>query len=72
MLLELLMRNVGQVLTKERILEKVWGYDVETDISNVDLYIYYLRKKLNVANIKTVRGVGYFFTGRQKCFINFV
>lgn len=63
MLLELLMRNTGQVLTKERILEKVWGYDAETDIANVDLYIYYLRKKLNVASIKTVRGIGYFLQG---------
>lgn len=63
MLLELLMRNAGQVLTKERILEKVWGYDSETDIANVDLYIFYLRKKLNVSNIKTVRGIGYFLQG---------
>jgi len=63
LLLELLMRNLGQVVPKERILEKVWGYNSETDLANVDLYIYYLRKKLNIANIKTVRGVGYYFHG---------
>lgn len=65
LLLELLMRNSGQVVTKERIMEQVWGYNSDTAIANVDLYIYYLRKKLNISMIKTVRGVGYFFQ-RQK------
>jgi len=63
LLLELLMRNHGQVVPKERIMEKVWGYNVDTDIASVDLYIYYLRKKLQIPNIKTVRGVGYYFHG---------
>lgn len=65
LLLELLMRNAGQVVTKERIMEKVWGYNTETNIANVDLYIYYLRKKLNISNIKTIRGVGYVLTEDQ-------
>lgn len=60
-LLALLMQNKGQVVTKERIMEKIWGYDSDAGISNVDLYIYYLRKKLNLSNIKTIRGVGYSF-----------
>lgn len=60
LLLEMLMRNFGQVITKERIMEKVWSYNSETNIANIDLYIHYLRKKLNSSNIKTVRGVGYF------------
>lgn len=60
-LLALLMNNKGQVITKERIMEKIWGYDSETNIANVDLYIYYLRKKLNISNIKTIRGIGYCF-----------
>ncbi len=60
-LLSLLMHNVGQVITKERITEKIWGYDSDANISNVDLYIYYLRKKLNIPNIKTIRGIGYSF-----------
>lgn len=64
-LLELLMRNVDQVLTKDRIMEKVWGYNSETELANVDLYIHYLRKKLNLSSIKTVRGVGYFLHGDQ-------
>lgn len=61
LLLEFLMRNAGQVMTKERLFEKVWGYASETELANVDLYIHYLRKKLNVSSIKTVRGVGYYF-----------
>ncbi|WP_455577377.1 response regulator transcription factor [Anaerosinus sp.] len=60
-LLSLLMHNVGQVITKERIMEKIWGYDSDANISNVDLYIYYLRKKLNIPNIRTIRGIGYSF-----------
>ncbi|MDR3564889.1 MAG: response regulator transcription factor [Negativicutes bacterium] len=61
LLLELLMRNAGQILTKERILEKVWGYYSDIEMANVDLYIHYLRKKLNTSCIRTVRGVGYCF-----------
>lgn len=61
-LLALLMQNSGQVLTKERIMEKIWGYDSDAGIANVDLYIYYLRKKLNVSCIKTIRGIGYSFS----------
>lgn len=60
-LLALLMRNKGQVVTKERIMEKIWGYDSDAGIANVDLYIYYLRKKLNLPHIRTIRGVGYTF-----------
>lgn len=66
LLLELLMRNLGQVMTKEYILEHVWGYNSESAMANVDLYIYYLRKKLNISTIKTVRGVGYFFQQGEK------
>lgn len=58
-LLELLMRNYGIVLSKERILERVWGYYSDIAIDNVNLYIYYLRKKLGARYIKTVRGFGY-------------
>jgi DNA-binding response OmpR family regulator len=60
MLLEILMRNHGQVITKTRIFEKVWGYYSQTEFANIDLYIHYLRKKLNSSCIKTVRGIGYF------------
>lgn len=61
-LLNLLMRNKGQVITKERIMEKIWGFNSDTNIANVDLYIYYLRKKLGSQYIKTIRGIGYCFT----------
>lgn len=61
LLLEMLMHNFGQVLTKERIMEKVWSYNSEINLANVDLYIHYLRKKLSISNIKTIRGVGYLF-----------
>lgn len=60
LLLELLMRNYGLVVSKDRILEKVWGYSSEIELANVDLYIHYLRKKMNTSLIKTVRGVGYY------------
>ncbi|MCX8128848.1 MAG: response regulator transcription factor [Clostridia bacterium] len=62
-LLELLMRNYGQVLTKEQILQRVWGFDSEVEMNNVEIYIYYLRKKLDPSlsgiSIDTVRGIGY-------------
>ncbi len=59
-LLELLMRNNGQVVTKEQIMHKIWGYYSESSFTAVNLYIHYLRKKLNLANLKTVWGVGYY------------
>ena len=62
-LLEFLMRNRGQVLTKEQIFNKVWGFDSETEIGAVELYVFYLRKKIdfkkNGAALETIRGVGY-------------
>ena len=62
-LLELLMRNEGQVLTKEQILDRIWGFDKDVEIKNVELYVFYLRKKIDLAKggvaINTVRGVGY-------------
>ena len=62
-LLELLLRNQGQVLSKEQILDRIWGYGSDVEMKNVDLYIFYLRKKLDLAAaglaLETVRGVGY-------------
>ncbi len=61
--LELLLRNKGKVLNKREIIEHVWDYDFEGDSNIVEVYIGYLRKKIdtpfNVRSIKTVRGVGY-------------
>lgn len=59
-LLELLIRNYGQVVTKEQIIQKVWGYFSEAEFTTVNLYIHYLRKKLKLPNLKTVWGVGYY------------
>ena len=61
LLLELLMRNPGRVITKEQILDKVWGLDSDIESNNVEIYIHYLRKKLSSSHVKieTVRGIGY-------------
>ncbi|AFM41763.1 response regulator with CheY-like receiver domain and winged-helix DNA-binding domain [Desulfosporosinus acidiphilus SJ4] len=59
LILELLMRNYGNVVTKETIYFKVWGLNSETSIANVDLFIHYLRKKLGSHLIKTIRNTGY-------------
>ncbi|MBP2635314.1 MAG: two component transcriptional regulator, winged helix family [Firmicutes bacterium] len=62
-LLEYLIRNRNIVLTRERILQEVWGYEFMGDTKVVDVYIRYLRSKLdecyNQKYIYTVRGVGY-------------
>ena len=61
LLLELLMRHTGQVITKDQILNRVWGLDSEVEIGNVEIYVHYLRKKLGskFVRIDTVRGLGY-------------
>lgn len=63
MLLEYLMRNAGQVLTRTQIGERVWGFDFYNESNVVDVYIGYLRRKIDKDPssplIKTVRGVGY-------------
>ena len=62
-LMELLMRNRTQIVTKEQLLLKVWGYDSEAEDNNVEVYISFLRRKLthlhSAVRIKTIRMVGY-------------
>ncbi|SDI28041.1 response regulator transcription factor [Desulfosporosinus hippei] len=60
LLLETLMRNYGNVVTKERIFERLWGANSVIEFANVDLYICYLRKKIGASTIKTVRNIGYY------------
>lgn len=59
-LLSLFMDNLSRVLTKEQLLEQVWGFDRGTESSTVETYVSYLRKKFGDGiTIRTVRGVGY-------------
>jgi len=63
-LLEYLMRHAGQVLTRQQILDAVWGIDFDTESNVVDVYVSYLRRKLDRPQdahsvIETVRGAGY-------------
>jgi two-component system alkaline phosphatase synthesis response regulator PhoP len=60
-LLLALAENRGRVLTREQLLEKVWGYDFYGDTRVVDVHLGHIRQKLGQAVIATVRGVGYRF-----------
>jgi two-component system, OmpR family, response regulator len=62
-LLECFIRHAGQSLSRQQILDYVWSYDSEVQTTMVDVYVSYLRRKLNLPGlpdpIQTVRGVGY-------------
>lgn len=62
-LMELFFKNGTAVISKEQLIEKIWGYDSNAEYNNVEVYISFLRKKLSHINstviIKTIRGVGY-------------
>jgi DNA-binding response OmpR family regulator len=62
-LLEELVRHRGVVLSRQQLLERVWGYDFEVDGNVVDVFVGYLRRKLEAEGeprmIHTVRGVGF-------------
>lgn len=62
-LVEQLLLNKKQILSRESLLERIWGYDNETEYNNVEVYITFIRRKLKLigskVNIKAVRGVGY-------------
>jgi len=67
-ILAFLARNRGMVISRDILLEKIWGYDFEGDTRTVDVHIRWLREKLepdpaNPRRILTVRGVGYKFEG---------
>ena len=63
LLLEYLMQNPNQILSREQIYEKVWGMDSEAESNNLEAYLSFIRRKLKAigskANIKAIRGVGY-------------
>lgn len=62
-LLEILMINKKQTISRETLANKIWGYNSDTEYNNVEVYISFLRKKLKLlkskVEIKTVRGIGY-------------
>jgi DNA-binding response OmpR family regulator len=58
-LLETFMRHPGQVLSREQLLSRVWGYDFDPGSNVVDVYVRYLRNKIGSDRITTVRGAGY-------------
>ncbi|MDG4849088.1 response regulator transcription factor [Peribacillus frigoritolerans] len=62
-LLEYLIQNNGKILTREQIFDRIWGFDSDTTIAIVEVFIHQLRKKLEPLNyhkdIQTVRGIGY-------------
>jgi len=68
-LLETLVRNRGHVLSRDQLLERVWGYEADPQGNSVDLYVHYLRRKLDPDGmdaeplIRTVRGSGYVVHG---------
>ncbi len=66
-LLEFLMRNSGRVVTRTQILDHLWGYDFSPDSNLVDVYVSYVRKKIDQKHdnklIRTVRGAGYILGG---------
>ena len=62
-ILELLMKNKSQVISKESIFNKVWGYDSNCELNNLEAYISFIRRKLKLISsnvtIKAIRGLGY-------------
>lgn len=62
-LMEYLLCNGGQIISREQIIEKIWGYDTDAEYNNVEVYISFLRKKLNYlktfTSIQTIRKLGY-------------
>ena len=60
-LAEIFMRNAGQVLSREQLLDHVWGFDFDPGSNVVDVYVGYLRRKLGAGAVTTVRGMGYRF-----------
>ena len=63
MLLEYLMNNSNQIISKEQMYDKIWGIDKDFESNNLEVYLSFVRKKLKIidsdVNIKAIRGVGY-------------
>ncbi|QWH10448.1 response regulator transcription factor [Bacillus mycoides] len=67
-LLEYLIQNSGKILMREQIFDRVWGFDSDTTVAIVEVYVHHLRKKLELfgyqKDIQTVRGIGYILKGQ--------
>lgn len=67
-LLEYFIQNNDQILTREQIFDRIWGFDSETTIGIVEVYVHQLRKKLQKyhydKDIQTVRGIGYMLSDK--------
>ena len=68
-MMEMLISNAGQIVTKEQFVTKIWGSNDESEYNNVEVYISFLRKKLSMLHstvqIKTRRGIGYCLDGAK-------
>ena len=66
-LMELFLRNPGQILPKETLIERVWGYESDAEYNNLEVYVSFLRKKLAFIaapiKLKATRGMGYSIEG---------
>ena len=58
-LLQKLLENTGQVLSREQLMQSMYGWDDDVDSNTLEVHIHSLRKKLNAHYIRTIRGVGY-------------
>lgn len=58
-ILQTLLINRGKVITRESMLDNIWGYDFYGDVRLIDTHIKNIRRKLNLPYIKTIKGVGY-------------
>ncbi len=62
-MMEILMQNSNQIIPKELLIEKIWGYDNDAEYNAIEVYVSFLRKKLAAIksdiNVKALRGVGY-------------
>ena len=62
-IMEILMLNADKCVEKERLIEKIWGYDSEAEYNTAEVYVSFLRKKLAAVNsdaeIRSIRGIGY-------------
>ncbi|QSX08057.1 response regulator transcription factor [Alkalibacter rhizosphaerae] len=66
-LLEMFLRNPNRIVSKELILDRIWGFDSLAAENSVEIYVHYLRKKLvkSKAGIQTIRGMGYVLKERE-------